>query len=196
MAKVNWKGATLLAPVPPTLVSCGTLEHPNALTIAWTGVLNSQPPKTYISVRPDRYSHGLIERSGEFVVNLTTAAMVRAVDYCGVRSGRGADKLAACGLTTEPSEHLACPRIAQSPLSLECRVTGVVRLGSHDMFLADIVGVAVDDRLIDDKGRLRLERAGLLAYAHGEYFALGARLGSFGYSVKKHPARPARRRKK
>ncbi len=196
MAKLVWKGATMLAPVPPALVSCGTLERPNALTIAWTGILNSQPPKTYISVRPERFSHGIIRESGEFVVNLPTARLVRAIDYCGVRSGRNENKLAAMHLTAEAVEGFSAPAVAECPLSLACRVTDVISLGTHDMFLADIVSVLVDEALVDENGRLRLAKAGLCAYAHGEYFALGRKIGDFGFSVKKRKKRPDAKNKK
>ena len=190
MAKTEWKGSVLLAPVPPALVSCGTLQAPNALTIAWTGVLNSQPPKTYISVRPERYSYHLIRESGEFIINLPTAALVRAIDYCGVKSGRNENKLAAAHLTAQAVPGFSAPAIAESPLSLACRVTDVVPLGTHDMFVADIVSVHVDETLIDPNGRLRLAKAGLCAYAHGEYFALGRKIGDFGFSVKKKKKKP------
>ena len=190
MSKQVWKGSALVAPVPPALVSCGTLEAPNVLTVAWTGMLQSQPPKTYISVRPERYSHGLIKASGEFIINLPTAALVRAVDYCGVRSGRSENKLAAARLTPEAVPGFAAPAIAESPLCLACRVTDIVPLGTHDMFLADIISVQVDEELIDANGRLCLARAGLCTYAHGEYFALGRKIGSFGFSVKKKKKKP------
>ena len=190
MEKQKWKGSTLLAPVPPALVSCGTMEAPNALTIAWTGILNSQPPKTYISVRPERYSYGLIRDSGEFVINLPTAALVRAIDYCGVRSGRNEDKLSAMHLTVQPVEGFSCPMITESPLSIACRVTDVVPLGSHDMFVADIVSIYVASELVDEAGRLHLAKAGLCAYAHGEYFALGRKIGDFGFSVRKKKKKP------
>ncbi|MEG2204525.1 MAG: flavin reductase family protein, partial [Oscillospiraceae bacterium] len=161
-------------------------------TVAWTGILNTQPPKTYISLRPQRHSYPIIKESGEFVLNLTTTALVRAVDFCGVRSGADTDKFALCSLTAEPSDQIGAPRIAQCPLSLECRVTQVIPLGTHDMFLADIVAIAVDEALIDPSGKLRLDRAGLLAYAHGSYYGLGKHLGDFGFSVRKRPA-PSRR---
>lgn len=187
MSKTVWGGGALIAPVPPALVTCGTVEQPNVLTVAWTGILNTVPPKTYISVRPQRFSYPLIEKSRAFVINLPTAALVRAVDFCGVRSGRDTDKFAAAGLTAVSASQLACPLIEESPLSLECRVTDIVPLGTHHMFLADIVAVDVESLLIDHTGKLHLDRAGLLAYAHGEYFALGRKLGSFGYSVRKKP---------
>ena len=197
MSKLQWKGSTLLAPVPAALVSCGTLEKPNALTIAWTGITCSDPPMTYISVRPERYSYDIIKESGEFVINLPSGAMARATDFCGVRSGREMDKLAATDLTVEPAKEIAAPVIAQSPLALECRVKQIIPLGSHDMFLAEIVAVDVEERLLDEAGKLHLEKAGLMAYSHGEYFAMGKKIGSFGYSVrKKRPKNPTGKRKK
>ena len=185
MSKQLWRGGALIAPMPPVMVSCGTMEHPNILTIAWTGITNTIPPKTYISVRPKRYSYPLIKESGEFVINLATADMVRAVDYCGIYTGAKVNKFEKCGLTAEPAHEVACPIIAQSPLSLECRVTDVIPLGSHDMFLADIVAVTVDEALLDAQGKLHLERADLATYAHGEYFSLGRRLGKFGFAATK-----------
>lgn len=196
MSKISWKGSTLLAPVPAALVSCGTVEEPNALTVAWTGITCSDPPMTYISVRPERYSYDIIKASGEFVINLTSGAMARATDFCGVRSGREMDKLAAAGLTVESATAVAAPVIAQSPLALECRVKQVIPLGSHDMFLAEIVAVDVEEKLLDDAGKLHLEKAGLMAYSHGEYFAMGKKIGSFGYSVrKKRPKNPGKKKK-
>lgn len=197
MSKIQWKGSALLAPVPAALVSCGTVEQPNALAIAWTGITCSNPPMTYISVRPERYSHDIIKKSGEFVINLTAGPMTRATDFCGVRSGREMDKLTAAGLTVEPAGAVSAPLIAESPLSLECRVTQILPLGSHDMFLAEIVAVDVEEKLLDEAGKLHLEKAGLMAYSHGEYFAMGKKIGSFGYSVrKKRPKNPAGKKKK
>lgn len=187
MKKISWKGGALLAPVPPILVSCGSMEHPNLLTVGWTGITNTIPPKTYISLRPERYSYGLIQKSGIFVINLTTVDLVPAADFCGVRSGRDLDKFRETGLTAVPAPETGCPMLAESPLSLECRVTQTIPLGSHEMFLADIVAVHVDPTLIDKTGRLHLDHCGLVAYAHGEYFALGEKLGSFGFSVRKKP---------
>lgn len=183
--KVKWKGGALLAPVPPTLISCGSLEKPNVLTVAWTGILNTQPPKTYVSIRPSRYSYELIKESGEFVINLTSKELVRTADFCGVRSGRDVDKFEQCGITAAPSSDVEAPSVAEAPVSLECKVTDSVLLGAHEMFIADIVAVTVAPELVDKDGRLCLENAGLVAYAHGEYFELGKRLGSFGYSVRK-----------
>lgn len=185
MPKVAWKGGALLAPVPPVLVSCGTMKKPNLLTIAWTGIINTQPPKTYISVRPTRYSYNLIKSSGEFVINLTTAELVRAADFCGVRSGKDFDKFALMGLTPQEATKVSSPMLEQSPVSLECRVTEIIPMGSHDMFISDIVAVNIDPQYIDKDGKLHLERCSLAAYAHGEYYGLGKKLGSFGFSVRK-----------
>lgn len=185
MGKIIWNGGALLGPVPPVLVTCGTMEHPNILTVGWTGICATHPPMTYISVRPTRYSYPLIDESGEFAINLTTTAMYRETDFCGVRSGKDTDKIAKCGFHLLPSEQISAPILEESPLSLCCKVTQKIPLGSHDMFLAEIVGVAVEERFVDSKGKLNLQQAGLMAYAHGEYFSLGRKLGSFGFSVKK-----------
>ena len=180
-----WKGSVITSPLPPTLVTCGPYEKPNVFTVAWTGILCTQPPVTYISVRPERYSYGLIEQTGEFVINLATQQLVKAVDLCGVKSGRDTDKFALTGLTCEKAAEVSAPIIAECPINIECRVRQKISLGTHDMFMADIVKIDAAKELLDDKGRLALEKAGLLAYAHGGYFALGRQLGSFGYSVRK-----------
>ena len=185
MAKVTWKPGTLLAPVPPALISCSHEGKDNLITIAWTGILNSEPAKTYISVRPERHSHKMIKESGEFVINLPSQHIVRSIDFCGVRSGKNTDKFEACKLTREKASIVSCPMVAESPVSLECRVTDIIPLGSHDMFMADIVAVNIDERYIDEKGKFHIEKCALAAYAHGQYFALGKKIGSFGYSVKK-----------
>ncbi len=185
MSKLIWKPGNLIAPVPAAMVSCGTMEKPNIITIAWTGNVSSSPAKVSISVRPERYSYGLIKESGEFVLNLTTAALVRAADFCGVRSGREVDKFTQLGLTPLPAREVACPLVGESPVNLECRVCDVIPLGSHDLFLADVLAVHVEEELVDDHGRLRMDQCHLAAYAHGEYFALGKKVGSFGFSVRK-----------
>ncbi len=185
MAKTQWKGGALLAPVPPVLVTTGTLEDPNVCTVAWCGMLSTKPPKTYVSLRPTRLSHTLAVQQGDFVINLPTGALVRAIDRCGVKSGRDENKFDTCKLTAEPAAVVAAPTLAQSPVSIECRVEQVIPLGSHDMLLASIVAVDVDESLIDAAGRLRLAQAGLACYAHGEYFALGKKIGDFGFSVRK-----------
>ena len=185
MAKQVWKPATLLSPLPAALVTCGTVEEPNVLTIAWTGIINSSPAMTYISVRPERWSHDLIAESGEFVINVTTADLVRAADFCGVRSGKDTDKFEEMKLTALPASKVSAPILAQSPVSLECKVTEVKHLGSHDMFIAEIVAIQVEDKYIDETGRLDLRKAGVMFYSHGEYFAQGKKIGQMGYSVKK-----------
>lgn len=185
MGKISWKGGTLLSPVPVVLVSCSDGEKSNVFTAAWTGIICSDPPKLYISVRPERRSHEIIEKSLEFCVNMPPSSLVRAVDTCGVRSGRDCDKFRLAGLTPEKSFSVSCPSVAECPVTLECRVSEIKKLGSHDMFIADIVSVSVDEKLIDEKNRLTLEKASLMAYSHGQYFALGRKIGYFGFSVRK-----------
>lgn len=191
MAKLKWRGGALIAPVPPVMVSCGDMENSNILTIAWTGIINTIPPKTYISVRPSRHSYNMIKESGEFVINLTPAGLVREADYCGMYTGAKVDKFAKCNLTKAPADKVSCPIIEESPLSLECKVTEIIPLGTHDMFLADIVAVNVDESLIDKSGKLDLARAHLAAYAHGEYFELGKKIGKFGFSAVKKKKKPS-----
>ncbi len=190
MRKTVWKAGTLLSPVPLAMVTCGTMEKPNILTIAWTGIVNSYPAMTYISVRPSRYSYNIIKETGEFAINLTTSALIRAADFCGVKSGETVDKFTKMRLTAAPASIIGAPLIEESPVSLECRVTEIKPLGTHDMFLAEILCVDVDEQYIDEKGKLLLHKCSLAAYSHGEYFALGKRLGSFGYSVKKRLKNP------
>ncbi len=200
MAKISWKGGALIAPLPPVMVSCGKDETKNIVTVAWTGIVNTVPPKTYISLRPSRHSYGIIKESGEFVINLTPASLVRAADYSGMYTGAKKDKFKECALTPEPCENVGCVSIAECPLSLECKVTKITPLGTHDMFEADIVGVRVEQSLIDKNGKLHIERADLAAYAHGEYYSLGKKLGAFGFSAakkkKKKTAAVARAKKK
>jgi flavin reductase (DIM6/NTAB) family NADH-FMN oxidoreductase RutF len=185
MSKVQWKGGALLAPIPAVMVTCGTMEHPNVITIAWTGILNTIPPKTYIAVRPSRFSYPIIRESGEFVINLTTEELIRACDFCGVRSGKDIDKIKTCGLHLEPSSQIRTPMLAESPVSLECKVYDIIPMGSHDLFLADIVAVNVEEKHIDAAGKLHIDDCRLSAFAHGEYFSLGKKIGSFGFSVRK-----------
>ena len=185
MSKIKLAPGTLTAPVPPTLVSCGTLDAPNTFTVGWTGIINTKPPMTYISVRPSRFSYELIKSSGEFVINLPSSNLVRTVDSCGVKSGRDIDKFKTFGITAEESFNVSAPSIAECPVSIECKVKQIIPLGTHDMFISDIVGISVKEELINKNGRLCLDRAGLMAYIHGEYFTIGKKIGSFGYSVKK-----------
>lgn len=184
--KENWKPGTLVYPLPAVLVSCGNREHDNLFTVAWTGTICTNPAMLYISVRPERYSYGLIKESMEFTVNLTTETMARATDFCGVRSGRELDKWEATGLHRFPGRAVGCPAVEESPISIECRVKSIMHLGSHDMFIADVVNVLADSRFMDEStGKFNLEDAGLLNYSHGAYFAQGEKLGTFGFSVKK-----------
>ncbi len=188
----RWKPGTLIYPLPAVLVSCGaTPEEYNLLTVAWTGTVCTNPPMCSISLRPERHSYEIIRRTGAFVINLTTQALARATDWCGVRSGRDCDKFREAGLTPLPSDRVEAPLVVESPVNIECRVRQRLPLGSHDLFLAEVVGVQVDPAYIDPAtGRFDLERAGLIAYSHGEYFALGRSLGRFGWSVRKK-SRPA-----
>ncbi|MCD8195856.1 MAG: flavin reductase family protein [Lachnospiraceae bacterium] len=186
MAKQTWKPGNMLYPVPAVMVSCKRPgEKANIITIAWAGTVCSDPPMVSISVRHERHSYNIIKETGEFVVNLVTKDLVRSADYCGVRSGRDVDKFRECHLTALPSKEVAAPGIAESPVNIECRVTEVKPLGSHDLVLAKVVSVTVDDRYLDEKGKFDLNRAGLVAYSHGEYFELGRKKGSFGFSVRK-----------
>lgn len=187
--KIGFPAGTLLAPVPAVIVTCGTCNEQCALTIAWTGILASDPPKTYISVRKERHSYDVIKESGEFVINLVNKKLVFAADYCGIKSGRNVDKFKEMHFETSPAKFVKCPTIDQSPLNLECKVTDIVPLGSHDMFIADILGVNVDSQYIDNTGRICLDEAFLVSYCHGEYFLLGEKLGKFGYSTKPKKAR-------
>ena len=196
MKKLKWKGGTLLAPVPPVMVSCGDMENSNIITVAWTGIINTEPPKTYISVRPSRHSYNIIKERGEFVINLTPSRLVRTADYCGIYTGKSVDKFAKCKLTKEEANEVSAPLISECPVALECKVCDVVKLGTHDMFVADIVAVDVEEELVDEKGKLHLERAGLTAYAHGDYFALGKKIGSFGFSTKKKQGKKPHGKKK
>ncbi|OUO33283.1 flavin reductase family protein [Olsenella sp. An293] len=195
MAKQTWAGGNMLYPLPAVMVSCANAAgEKDIVTVAWAGTVCTNPPMLSISLRPERHSYHIVRESGEFVVNLVTARLQRACDWCGVRSGRDFDKWAECCLTPAPATTLElAPAIEESPVSIECRVRDVLELGSHHLFLADVTAVQVEDALLDDRGRLDLARAGLTAYSHGEYFELGRRIGTFGYSVRKRPAKGARR---
>lgn len=185
MAKICWKPGTLLAPVPPALISCGPVTEPNVMTAAWTGIVCTEPTLVYVSLRPSRYSHEIISRTKEFVINIPTETLARAVDLCGVKSGRKTDKFKLTGLTAAPCEKISAPQIKESPVSLECRVKEIMPLGTHDLFLAEVLAVDIDEALLDGNGALHLEKSGLLAYAHGFYYTLGKKIGKFGWSVEK-----------
>ena len=189
MARETWKPGNMLNPVPAVMVSCQRPgEKPNIITIAWAGTVCSDPAMLSISVRPERYSYNIIKETGEFVVNLVSRELIRACDWCGVRSGREYDKFAETGLSAIPSQKISAPTIAESPISLECKVKETVPLGSHDLFIAEIMCVTVDDRYMDETGRFSMENANLTTYCHGKYFGLGEYLGKFGYSVEKKKA--------
>lgn len=189
----------MLYPLPAVMVSCGREgEKPNIITVAWAGTICSDPAMVSISVRPNRYSYDIIRETGEFVINLTTKKLVKATDYCGVRSGRDVDKFAEMHLTPGRAERLKyAPTIEESPVNIECRVTEVKELGTHHMFLAEVLGVTVDEAYMNENGRFELNSTGLVAYSHGTYFALGEELGTFGYSVrKKKPMKIAKKKTK
>lgn len=189
MSKINFDNGAFLAPLPPVMVSCGDMEKSNIITIGWTGIINSSPTKTYISIRPSRHSYDIVKNSKEFVINLTTEDLVKAADYCGVISGAKEDKFKKCSLTKGESKMLSCPIIQESPINIECKVTDIVSLGTHDMFIADIVNVSVDESLIDEKGKIHFERANLVSYIHGTYYKVGRRLANMGFSVRKKKPR-------
>lgn len=186
MAKQLWKPGNMLYPLPVVMVSVADKEGKNnIITIAWAGTICSNPPMVSISVRPERYSYNIIKETGEFVINLTTKDLTYATDYCGVKSGREVDKFKEMGLTALPGKEVNAPLIAESPVNIECKVTQVIPLGSHDMFLAEVVAVHVDEKYMDEKGKFHLDKAEPIAYSHGDYLATGELLGTFGYSVKK-----------
>lgn len=196
MSKIKWPGSVLLAPVPPVLITCGDKNMENIITVGWTGVLNTKPPMTYISLRPSRLSYEIISATREFTINLSTVDLVKAVDFCGVRSGREMNKIELMELELIPGESVKCPMLTASPLSMECRVKEIISLGTHDMFMAEILTVHVEDDLIDLAGKLHLDKANLLAYVHGEYFGLGEKYGSFGYSVRKKKKKTVNQKQK
>ncbi len=191
MKKAIWRPGNMLYPVPSVMVSCGTYEKPgdetncNVLTVAWTGTICSDPAMVYISVRPSRHSHAIIKETGEFVINLTTKELAYATDYCGVKSGRDVDKFKEMHLTPIPGIEVKAPLIGESPVSLECKVREIKPLGSHDMFIADVVAVHADERYMDEKGKFHLDKAEPIVYSHGSYVTTGETIGTFGFSVKK-----------
>lgn len=185
MSKVQWKGGTFIYPIPAVMVSCGTMEKSNIITVAWTGILNTNPAMCYISVRPERYSHDIIKENGEFAINLTIRQLTYATDWCGVKSGRDVDKFKEMKLTKEKANIISVPLIKESPVSVECKVKEIVPLGSHDMFVAEIVAIDADEKYIDEKGAFDISKCDLIAYANGGYYPLESKIGKFGYSVQK-----------
>lgn len=185
MPKRSLKGGALLAPVPAVMVSVGDENEKNILTVAWCGTVATSPAKTYISVRPSRHSYDIIKRTGEFVINLVPASLAKTADYCGIYTGAKVNKFEKCHLSPAAIEGVSAPAIEECPLSIACRVTDIIPMGTHDMFLADVLSVLADEELFDEKGALHLEKAGLCAYVHGAYFKLGAKIGTFGFSAAK-----------
>lgn len=196
MGKQVWKAGNMLYPVPPVMVSCQRPEEkPNIITVAWAGTVCTSPAMVSISIRPERYSYDIIKETGEFVINLTTQELAYATDYCGVKSGRDMDKFQEAHLTPLPSQKIAAPGIEESPVNIECRVKEILELGSHHMFLGEVVSVTIDDRYMDEKGKFHLSKADLITYSHGEYYGLGKLLGTFGYSVKKNVKKTGSKKK-
>ena len=185
MGKITWKPGTFVYPIPAVMVSCGTMEKSNIITVAWTGIINTNPAMVYISVRPTRYSYNLIKDQGEFVINLTTKNLVKATDWCGVKTGAKVDKFKEMKLHKEKANFVKCPMIKESPVSVECKVKEIKELGSHTMFIAEVVAINVDEKYIDSKGAFDITKCDLMAYANGNYLAMGKKLGKFGFSVKK-----------
>ena len=185
MAKVTWKPGTFLYPLPAVMVSCGTMEKSNIITVAWTGILNTNPATVYISVRPTRYSYNLIKETKEFVINLTTKDLARATDWCGVKTGAKVDKFKEMKLTKEKCNFVNCPSIKESPVSIECKVDKIVEMGSHHMFVADVLSINANEKYIDEKGAFDISKCNLIAYANGGYYELGNKIGKFGYAVAK-----------
>ncbi len=184
--KQTWKPGNMIYPLPAVLVTVSDGEgHDNVLTIGWTGTICTNPAMAYISVRPERYSYEMLKKTGEFVINLTTEELVFATDYCGVRSGRDVDKFAQMKLTKEKAQHVSAPLIEESPVNIECRVTDIKKCGSHDMFIAEVLAVHADEKYMDERGKFDLAKAAPIVYSHGEYYTMGNKVGTFGYSVKK-----------
>ena len=185
MSKTMWKPGTFVYPIPAVMVSCGDFKNSNIITVAWTGILNTNPAMVYISVRPERYSYNLIKESGEFVINLTTESLAYATDWCGVKSGANVDKFKEMKLTKQKANFVKCPMIEESPVSVECKVKEIRDLGSHHMFVAEVLAINADDKYIDEKGGFDISKCNLMAYANGGYYPLGKKIGKFGYSVEK-----------
>ena len=185
MSKVEWKSGTFIYPIPAVMITSGTMEKANIMTVAWTGILNTNPAIVYISVRPERYSYNLIKESGEFVINLTTEELAFATDWCGVRSGKDYDKFKEMKLTKEKAKHVKCPIIRESPVAVECRVIDIKEYGSHHTFVAEVLSIDADDKYIDEKGAFDISKCDLIAYANGGYYSLDKKIGKFGYSVEK-----------
>ena len=185
MSKITWKPGTFIYPIPAVMVSCGAMEKSNIITVAWTGILNTNPAMVYISVRPTRYSYNLIKEQKEFVINLTTKDLVKATDWCGVKTGAKVDKFKEMNLHKEKAKYVKCPMIKESPVSVECKVKEIKELGSHHVFMAEVLAINADEKYINEKGAFDISKCDLIAYANGNYYSLGKKVGKFGFSVKK-----------
>ena len=185
MSKVTWKSGTFIYPLPAVMVSCGTMEESNIITVAWTGIINTDPAMCYISVRPTRHSYEMIKKTGEFVINLTTKDLAYATDWCGVKTGAKVDKFKEMKLTKEKANFVNCPMIKESPVSVECKVKEIRELGSHHMFVAEILGINADEKYINENGAFDISKCYLIAYSNGNYYSLGKKIGRFGFSVQK-----------
>jgi flavin reductase (DIM6/NTAB) family NADH-FMN oxidoreductase RutF len=185
MSKVTWKSGTFIYPLPAVMVSCGTMEESNIITVAWTGIINTDPAMCYISVRPTRHSYEMIKKTGEFVINLTTKDLSYATDWCGVKTGAKVDKFKEMKLTKEKANFVNCPMIKESPVSVECKVKEIRELGSHHMFVAEILGINADEKYINENGAFDISKCDLIAYSNGNYYSLGKKIGRFGFSVQK-----------
>lgn len=185
MAKKIWKSGTFIYPIPAVMVSCGDMENSNIITVAWTGILNTNPAKVYISVRPERYSYNIIKEKKEFVINLTNKDLAYATDWCGVKTGAKVDKFKEMHLTKEECQFVSAPAIKESPVSIECKVTDIKEFGSHHMFIADVMSIDADEKYINEKGSFDISKCNLIAYANGGYYELGRKIGKFGFSVEK-----------
>ena len=185
MGKITWKPGTFLYPLPVVMVSCGTMEKSNIITEASTGILNTKPPTVYISVRPSRHSYQMIKQQGEFVINLTNKSLVRATDWCGVKTGSKVNKFKEMNLHKEKANFVKCPMIKESPVSVECKVKEIKEMGTHHVFIADVLAINADEKYIDSKGAFDISKCDLIAYSNGHYYSLGKKLGKFGFSVQK-----------
>ena len=185
MSKKIWKSGTFIYPIPAVMVSCGDMEKSNIITVEWTVILNTNPAKVYISIRQERYSYNIIKEKGEFVINLTTKKLAFATDWCGVKTGAKVDKFKEMKLTKQKCEFIQAPAIAESPVSIECKVTDIKEMGSHHMFIADVLSIDSDEKYIDENGAFDISKCNLIAYANGGYYELGNKIGKFGYSVQK-----------
>lgn len=195
MSKITWKPGTFLYPLPAVMVSCGTMKESNIITVAWTGIINTNPAMVYISVRPTRYSYNLIKECGEFVINLTTERLAYATDWCGVKTGANVDKFEEMNLTKETAKYVKCPMIKECPVSVECRVKEIKELGSHHMFIAEVLGINADEKYIDGKGAFDISKCDLITYSNGKYYSLGKKIGKFGFSVRKKKKKNSQRKK-